>query len=549
MKIIALLPLALLTLAGCVSSSHEVEPQLLIGVDKYHFPVTTDSDHAQRWFDQGFQLTYGFHHLEAIRSYQKALEYDPDLAMAWWGIAYAKGPNLNDPAISAERHEDAYVAAQNALALMDSADRKEQMLVHAISKRYAPTLPDDVSALNQAYAEAMREIYNDYPDDPDIGALYADALMNLQPWDYWTSDDEPKGNILEIVSVLEHILSYESDHPAATHLYIHAMEAGPEPEKAVPSGDRLLTRIPGSGHLVHMPSHIYAVVGRWSDASDSNEAAIARDLATLANTTDEDFYWGYYGHNLHFLAYASMMECRYESAMRAARQLWNTIPEGFIREQGWFVEGIIPTTYHVMIRFGRWQDILDEPLPAPYLKVSQAVHHYARSIAHSALGNTTDAQLEFDLFDDAASRIPDTWLQFNNKINEILPIARNMALAELRYREGSQDEAIRLLREAAQMEDNLVYDEPPAWMIPVRHPLGAFLVAMGRYEEAEQVYLEDLERNPHNGWGLLGMEQALVGLDRFDEAEEYARQREEAWWRADVEPTSSCLCEPGVTFQ
>jgi tetratricopeptide (TPR) repeat protein len=526
-----------------------VDPQLHIGVDKYNYPVSTDSDHAQRWFDQGLQLTYGFHHLEALRSYRRALEFDPNLAIAWWGIAYAMGPNLNDPAISAERHEQAYHAAQNALGLIDHAGPKEQALIHAIASRYAPELPEDVTSLNEAYAAGMRSAFEQFPDDPDIGSLYADSLMNLQPWDYWTADDQPKGNVHEIVATLEHVLANEEDHPAATHLYIHAMEAGPEPEKAVPSGDRLLTRIPGSGHLVHMPSHIYAVVGRWSDAADSNEAAIARDLATMANTTDEDFYWGYYGHNLHFLAYASMMECRYDSSIRAARQLWNSIPESFIKNQGWFVEGIMPTTYHVMIRFGRWDDILNEPSPPSYMRVSQAVHHYSRSIAHSALGNTLDAQLEFDLFEDAAANIPEHWLQFNNKINEIIPIARNMALAELRFREGSQDEAVRLLREAAVMEDNLVYDEPPAWMIPVRHPLGAFLVSMGRYAEAEQVYTEDLERNPHNGWGLLGMEQALIGLERFDEAEEFAQRRQKAWYRADVEPTSSCLCEPGVTFQ
>lgn len=549
MKRIAFAVLCVGLVAGCRSDSGSADARLHVGVDRYNKPVSTDSEKAQRWFDQGLQLTYGFHHLEAIRSYRKALEYDPNCAMAWWGIAFASGPNLNDPDIAPDRHVRAYEASRRALELIEHASPKEAAMIRALALRFESPMPDDVAPLNQAYAEAMKEVYERHPDDPDVGAFYADSLMAMQPWDYWDADGLPKGNTQEIVDVLEATLALAAEHPGAMHLYIHAMEAGPAPDRAAPVADRLLDRVPGSGHLVHMPSHIYAVVGRWSDAADSNEAAIARDLATLANTTETDFYWGYYAHNLHFLAYAAMMECRYDAAMRAAEQMWNTVPDAFIRETGWFVEGIMPTDYHVMIRFGRWEDILDRPEPADWLLVSNAVHHYARSIAHSALGQTAQAREELEKFDAAAAKIPGHWLQYNNKISDVLPIARSMIEGELLFREGAYDEAFAILREGAEMEDRLIYAEPPAWMVPVRHALGALLMSAGRYAEAEAVYREDLVRNPNNGWGLLGLEQALLAQGRSRDADEVAREREVAWARADVRPTSSCFCEPGRTYR
>jgi tetratricopeptide (TPR) repeat protein len=548
-KCIAVTVLVAALLAGCQTASRAPEPRLHVGIDRYHMPVTTSSAEAQRWFDQGLQLTYGFYHAEAIRSYREAARLDPDCAMAWWGMAYAAGPNINDPLIAAERHAEAYEASREALARVGRASPKESMLIRALARRYASPMPEDVTPLNEAYADAMREVHERYPDDPDIGALFAESMMNLQPWDYWTDAGQPKKNTAEVIAVLGRTIAIDNDHPGALHLHIHAMESGPEPEKAVPSGDTLRDRVPGSGHLVHMPSHIYAVVGRYADAADANEKAIAADLAVLANSPDDDFYWGYYGHNLHFLAYAAMMECRYDTAMRAARQLWRDLPESYIRETGWFIEGIVPTTYHVMIRFGRWEDILAEPMPPSDYLVSIAVRHYARSIAHSALGQTEPARMELEAFDRAADRIPEHWMQFNNRINTILPIARAMVRGELYFREGRYDEAFAVLREGAAAEDALVYDEPPGWMVPVRHALGALLMSAGRYAEAEQVYREDLERNPDNGWGLLGLEQALLAQGMTDEADRLATRREAAWARADVTPTSSCYCEPGRTYR
>ncbi len=549
MRQLAILAIGAMTLAGCQNASN-TDPNLHVGVDRYNKPITTDNIHAQQWFDQGLQLTYGFHHAEAIRSYRMAIEVDPNCAMGWWGIGYALGPNINDPVLTPERHEEAYQAAQRAYELRSYASPKEAALIDALTTRYASPMPEDVTKLNRAFAREMRKVYERYPNDPDIGALFAESLMTMQPWDYWTAEKAPKGNTEEVVEVLEAVFEIDEDHPGALHFYIHAMESGPNPERAVPIGDRLVDRVPGSGHLRHMPSHIYAVVGRWADASDANERAIAADLATLANSTDEDFYWIYYGHNIHFLAYTAMMECRYDTAMRAARQLWRDMPDRIIREQGWICEGIVPTKYHVMIRFGRWEDILAEPAPPSHYLVSNAVHHYARSIAHSARGETYEARDELAKFDVAAAAIPEDWMQFNNKMNTVLPIARLMVEAELVYREGEYEKAYSMLRKAAKMEDKLVYDEPPAWMVPVRHALGALLMAQGRYTEAEQVYLEDLERNPHNGWALLGMKQSLKAQGRRDrEAEDYAGQLAEAWKRADVQPESSCYCEPGTTYR
>lgn len=546
----ALAAAGLALLAACQSTATTSDAHLHVGVDRYHMDASTQSEEAQRWFDQGLQLCYGFHHAEAIRSFRKAIEIDPEFAFAWWGVAYTSGPNINDPFIAPDRHARAWEASRKALDLIDHASPEEAAIIRAMAKRYASPMPDDVTPLNEAYADAMRGVYQRYPDDPDIATICADALMNLQPWAYWTGDDEPRGNIEEILAALESAFEIESDHPGANHLYIHAQEAGPNPEEALRSAKVLEDRIPGSGHLVHMPSHIYAVLGMWKESAIANEKAIAADLATLSNMSESDFYWGYYAHNLHFLAYSAMMECRYDTAMRASRQLWTALPKEYVEQWRNFIEGIIPTKYHVQIRFGRWEDILEEPRPPRHLLVSQAVHHYARSIAYSALGQTDPAREELERFEVAADRIPDDWMQFNNKISDILPIARNMVRAELAFREGSHDEAFALLREAAAAEDALVYDEPPGWMIPVRHALGALLMSAGRFEEAEAAYREDLERNPENGWSLLGLEQALTAQGATEkEVSDLVRRRNIAWARADVHPTSSCFCEPGRTFR
>lgn len=512
---------------------------------EYTRRVTTDSPEAQAWFNQGMKLLYGFNHDEAIRSFKEAAAIDPDCAMAWWGVAYAHGININDPAMNKERSREAQRAALKAQQLIDHETPREVALINAIAERYDWPAPKDRTYLDQAYADAMGEAWRQFPNDPDIGALYAESLMNLQPWDYWTPSGEPKGRILEVVATLESVLAMRPDHPGANHFYIHAVEASNSPERAEAAADRLIDLVPGAGHLVHMPSHIYVRVGRYSDAADSNAAAIRADDSYMGVAPEPRFYWLYYAHNQHFLAYASMMEGRYETAMAAAREMERVVPEFFLRDFGNAIEGIMATPFHVLIRFGKWDDVLKEPVRPDYRLVTNAVRHYARGIAYSALGRTAEARREVELFEKAAAAIPSDWWVFNNKIDTVLPIARHMLQGELLFREGRRSEAFEHLRQAVAYEDSLVYDEPPAWMLPVRHALGALLMSDGQYGEAEKVYREDLRKNPKNGWGLLGLQQALRAQGRDSEAAELDDALAAAWRRRDVSPTSSCYCEPG----
>ncbi|XAL98178.1 hypothetical protein OT109_11275 [Phycisphaeraceae bacterium D3-23] len=528
---------------GCRSNS---QARLYDGFGNYERPIQTESDSAQTWFNQGMQLLYGFNHDEAIRTFEVAAKKDPNSPMPYWGIAYAHGININDPVMTEERSMLARAAADEAMARIDNGTRVEQALVRAVDARYAYPAPEDRTELDWAYAHAMRAAYRAFPTDPDVGALYAESMMNLQPWDYWEKGGAPKGRILEIVSVLEYVMSHTPDHPGANHFYIHAVEASRDPDRAVPAADRLRGLVPGSGHLVHMPSHIYVRVGRYADAVESNAQATAADRAYLALAPEPRFYSLYVAHNLHFLAYAGMMSGQYEVALDAARALERDVPEQALREMAPMVDGAMPTTLHVMIRFGKWEDILAEPAYPGWRLMSTVSYHYARSIAYSATGRTDAARAEMALFQQAAAAVPEEWYVMLNPVGNVLPIAHAMVEGELLYREGKKEEAYALLREGAAAEDALIYDEPPGWMLPVRHALGALLMADGKYEEAEQVYREDLQRNRNNGWGLLGLQQSLLAQGKNEEAAALEGRVETAWADADERPTSSCYCEPGA---
>jgi tetratricopeptide (TPR) repeat protein len=514
------------------------------GFGNYQRPVQTASPEAQQWFNQGIQLLYGFNHDEAIRSFRRAAEADPQCAMAWWGISYAHGLHINNPEMTEQQSRQGYLAAQEAMQHIQNAPPPEQALIRAVAKRYAWPAPEDRRALDEAYAAAMGEGWRDFPDDADIGALYAESLMNLQPWDLWTHDGQPKGRAEEIVAVLEQVLKLDQNHPGANHFYIHAVEASSTPERATAAAERLGDLVPGSGHLVHMPAHIYVRTGRWADAADANERAIAVDRAYFAVAPEPEFYLLYFVHNLHFLAYASMMEGRYDSAMKAARQLESDVPEQFLRGYVKLADGLMPTGLHVMVRFGRWEDILREPQPPEFRLISRVMWHYARGVALSAMNRPREARAELAAFDRISTQITDDWMVMQNSAVDVLPIARHMLEGEVLFREGRQDEAFSLLRKAVAMEEALVYDEPPGWMQPVRHALGALLMAAQRAEEAERVYREDLERHPHNGWALVGLEKAMRAQGHDGEADALKPRLEQAFARADVSPTSSCYCEP-----
>ena len=519
---------------------------LYSGFTGYARKVTTASSEAQAWFDQGIQLLYGFNHDEAIRSFEKAAEIDPKCAMAWWGSAYACGMHINNPEMGEEQSKLAYEAAQKAAAALDNETPLERALVRAVSERYEMPTPKDRKPLNQRYADAMERVWHAFPNDPDVGALFAESLMNLQPWDLWTGAGVPKGRALEIVAVLERTLAKFPNHPGANHFYIHAIEASPWPEKGVEVAERLLKLVPGSGHLVHMPSHIFMRVGRYRDAAESNQQAIKVDEAYLAVAPPPDFYSVYFMHNLHFLTYCAMMEGRYQTAIDAARKIQAQIPPEFLKKYVTVADGFTPTALHVLIRFGKWKEILAEPEPEEWRLLSRAERHFARSIAFTQLGELANAKKEIEQMDEVAKGFTDQWKLGNNPATSVIAIARLMAQGELAFREGQADKAFDLLRQAIKLEEALSYDEPPGWMQPVRHALGALLLADGRAQEAEAVYRADLIRHPNNSWSLLGLKQSLEKQGKTSEAEALAPKVAAAWSRADITPVASCFCHPAA---
>ncbi|MCL4222384.1 MAG: hypothetical protein KJZ65_13550 [Phycisphaerales bacterium] len=529
-------------LPAAAQVSESVPPAFYPGFGGYHRVVTTSVPEAQQAFDQGIQLLYGFNHDEAIRSFQHAASLDPDCAMAWWGVAYAHGLHINNPQMGEEQSKRAFDAAQEALQRLDKASPVEAALIRAVARRYTWPAPEVRRPLDESYAEAMGEAYEQFPNDPDVGALYAESLMNLQPWDLWTHMGEPKGRTLDILDVLDHTLSHTPLHPGANHFYIHAIEASPWPEKGLPAAERLVDLVPGSGHLVHMPSHIFIRTGRYAMAADANSRAIAVDEAYFKLAPAPDFYNLYFLHNVHFLAYAAMMEGRYETALDAARKIERDIPEKFLRENVGFADGFMPTTLHVLIRFGKWQDVLTEPEPDDYRLLSRAEWHYARAVALANLKRIEEAREELAKFDEMASQLDDTWFMGNNPASAVIGIARNMAAGEIAFKDGHSTEAFSLLRQAVALEDKLVYDEPPGWMQPVRHALGALLLSDGRAAEAEAVYREDLKRHANNGWALLGLQQSLEAQGKIGEAASLDPMLDQAWARADVRPVASCYC-------
>ncbi len=534
-------------LGGC-SAVEETERGVVAkryaGFGNYTREITTDSAAAQEWFDQGIQLMYGFNHDEAIRSFEMAAEVDPSAAMAWWGIAYCQGININDPEMTEERSKAGRRAVDKALAELDDESAVEWALVGALDERYEWPAPEDRSGLDRAYAGAMEEVYARFSDDGDVGALYSEALMNLQPWDYWENDGTPKGQITKVVKVLERVMREHPEHPGAKHFYIHAVEASSNPDRAVAAAEELIDMVPGSGHLVHMPSHIFIRVGRYEDAAASNMAAIEADRAYFRDAPEPGLYAMYYGHNVHFLAFASMMSGNYERAIGAARDLEAEIPEAALRGYAGLIDGIMPSSLHVMIRFGKWEEILEEPDYPEYRLMSRATWSYARSVACSALGRTTQARREMAEFERRIGLVPEEWYVMQNPVGNILPIARAMVKGELLYREGKKEEAFAILREGIVVEDQLIYDEPPGWMLPVRHALGALLVESGEFVEAEKLYREDLEFNRGNGWALVGLRESLVGQGKMGEAMKLDDRISAAFADADTVVESSCFCAP-----
>jgi tetratricopeptide (TPR) repeat protein len=543
-------PLAIATLLFLALACHAPLPEgadpVVFDIGAVHREVTTSSPDAQLWFDRGLALAFGFNHEEAIRCFERATAADPDCAMAHWGKAWASGPNYNSPALTEEQSEQAFDALQEAVVDAVNASPVERDLVTALRARYAWPAPADRSPLDAEYAEAMREVYAVYPDDPDVAALYAEALMQLRPWKLWSPEGEPAPELEAIRDVLESGLARWPDHPALCHLYIHAMEAGPEVAKAIPAARRLEGLTPGLGHLVHMPSHIYVWTGNYDDVVRTNLAAVEIDDAFVDYAGRDNIYTAYRIHNYHFVAYGAMWQGRRALALEYSRRLVDEIPAGLIAAIPDLFDVFTATPYHVLVRFGLWDEILEEPEPEGELHAARAVWRYARGVALASLGRVDEALAEQERFLAAKAAVPASRLLFQNAVGDVLAVAEKVLAGEIEYRRGNHDRAFALLREAVVLDEQLNYDEPWGWMEPVRHALGALLTAQGRYEEAVGVYRANLERYPNNGWALHGLAECLRGLGRVAEADEVDARFAEAWERADVEIPGSCYCRVGA---
>ncbi|OIK02189.1 hypothetical protein [Streptomyces monashensis] len=533
--------------------------------------VTTSSPQAQTWFDRGLNWTYAFNHEEAVRCFEAAAAADPDCAMAEWGLAYALGPNYNKPweffdaqdlGLTVER---AHAAVRRAQAKAVGATPVEQALIGALRARYpqaqAPNT-EDCSVWNAAYADSMRAVHRMAADDLDVATLYADALMNLTPWRLWdirTGTPAPGARTVEARAVLERAIATEAGprHPGLLHLYIHLMEMSPTPEAALPVGDRLRGLVPDAGHLQHMPSHLEVLCGDYRRVISDNTEAIAADEKFHGRAGAMNFYTLYRCHNYHFKIYGAMFLGRFQDALETADRLEAAVPEALLRldspPMADWLEGFLAMRVHVLIRFGRWHDILALPMPAdPQLYcVTTAMLRYARGVAFSALNRIEEADAERELFREAAARVPETRMLFNNTCADILAIAGHMLDGELDYRKGNHEAAFTALRRSIELDDGLPYDEPWGWMQPTRHAYGALLLEQGLVAEAEAVYRADLglddtlpraQQHPGNVWALHGLHECLVRLGKAGEAQIVAQQLKIAAALADVPIETSCFC-------
>ena len=513
-------------------------------IGPYRRPVTTSSDEAQRYFDQGLAWMYSFNHDEAIRSFAKAAELDPDCAMAWWGISICEGPNYNDPVMTDERSGAAWSALKEAEARAASASPVERGLIEALAARYAFPWPEDRAALNEAYAAAMEELLARFPDDPEVGTLYGESLMVLRPWQLYTIDRLPEADTAKITAALEAVLEKHPNNPGANHLYIHAVEPSLEPERALPAADRLRNQIPVSGHMNHMPSHIYVQTGDWDKSIVQNRAAMRRDTAYLERSPDQGIQHMYIVHNAHMLAYSAMMVGQETEAMEAARSMLPGVPEQMLPAVADFVDLWMSSVYDVQKRFGRWDAILAEPAPPETLPITTAIWRAHRAIAFAAQHEFEDAEAEYERFKEARDAFPEDKMSGSDATRRILEVSDHFIRGEIALQRGQWDRAIAALEQAVEVEDSLSYGEPPQWLQPTRHTLGAVLLKAGRPADAEAVYLEDLERWPGNGWSLLGLSRSLRAQGKLDAAAAAQARFEAAWKGADRPVTSSCLCLP-----
>lgn len=521
-----------LLLVTAASLAAQSPTPLYTDLGTHHKAISTSAPDAQRYFDQGLRLVYGFNHPEAIRSFTRATELDPACAMCWWGIAYAHGPHVNAGMDSASGVL-AYQAVRKARSLSSKAPAWQRSYIKALSARYAAVPTANRANLDSAYSRAMIAVARKYPRDLDAATLAAEAMMDLRPWNYWTPEGKPYPGSDEIVRKLEKVIAVNPQHPGACHYYIHAVEAV-KPELAVPCAERLAQLMPGVGHMVHMPAHIYVRVGRYNDAAASNVHAIHTDEVFMEGQKSMTPYSiGYYPHNIHFLAFVSTMAGRSAQAIATARLLKSKIDMDVAKTAGMLQE-MVPYYALTLTTFGRWDDVLAEPLPLAEMRFPTAMAWYARGVAYAAKGDGANAKIALDSVVAIDAATPGD-AEFKAPIS----IAAHALMGEMAARNGDPDSAIGHFRKALKIEDEGIYFEPPKWYYPIRHSLGAALIKAGKNAEAETVFRDDLKRFPENGWSLHGLATALKAAGKTAEGAAVETRFEKAWSGADVKLISS----------
>jgi len=529
---------ALLVLFWCafaLAQQHEhssaLKPAtLMTGIGTLHHPVSTKNAQAQQFFDQGLRLIYAFNHDEAARSFQRAADLDPKLAMAYWGIAEAVGPNYNDPA-SDDRFKAAHEAIQKAMDLSAGAAPNEEAYIAAMARRFPEDPKADRRKAAEDYRDAMREVVKHFPDDLDAATLFAEAGMNLHPWGLWHVDGTPEEGTEEIVATLESVLKRDPDHMGAVHYYIHAVEASRNPERALAGANKLAAMAPAAGHLVHMPAHVYIRTGDFEAAVKTNELAAAADRAYIKASGVQGIYpMMYYSHNLHFIAMCAAMNGNYAEAKKNGDMLAAHVGPA-VKDMP-PLEGFMTIPMAVDLRFHKWDSILAMKQPAPEMKITTVFWHFARGMALAGKGKTSEAEAEYKIVADAEQATPEDVvfaMPVNNKAKDIMKIAEKVLGAKIATAKKDPDAAIAMLKDAVAIQDTLKYGEPPDWFFPVRESLGAALLMKGDAPEAEKVFREDLDRNPRNPRSLYGLQQTLKKQGRDYDAGFVEKQFNASW--------------------
>lgn len=508
---------------------------LMTGLGDLHHPVSTSNAEAQKFFDQGLRLIYAFNHQEAAGSFQRAAELDPKLAMAYWGIAEAVGPNYNDPA-DPDRYKQAHEAIAKAGELAATASPSEKAYIAAMALRFPADPNADKRQAAERYRNAMGDLVKQFPDDLDAATLFAEAGMTLHPWGLWHPDGTPEGGTEEIISALESVLRRDPNHMGAIHYYIHAVEASPTPERALAAANRLAALAPAAGHLVHMPGHVYIRTGDFESAVKTNQLAAAADRAYLQASGSQGMYGAmYYSHNLHFIAACASMNGNYAEAHKAGEMLAAHVGP-HVKDMP-PLEGFMTVPIAVEVRFQKWDQILAMPQPAADMKTTTVFWHFARGMALAAKGKVPESETEYHIVKEAADKTPPDQvfaMPVNNKAKDVLTIAENVLGAKIALAKHDSANAISMLRQAITIQDSLKYDEPPDWFYPVRETLGAVLLINGNAVEAEKVFRDDLDRNPRNPRSLFGLSEALRTQNRGYDAQFVDKQFQANWKSSEI---------------